>query len=240
MTAPAKVFSTPKSTGDQLQASEVNALDDAQYNRISRSGTSTLLDDSSVEMGDYDLTIANTDGGGGRFRPDADYTKFGGTDYPSFETARTVSNAAPPIQAMLDTSEFSPGAQKWQQIQASTTANFWLWLPVGAVIKSITVYVKKASGTAGLPGVLPSFLFGYYTMSTDSYTSIVTKTDAPADLTAYRTLHAMTSSTVTHTVETGRNYLITFTGDDDSADISTGLFVYRPLVSVEIGSLRPF
>ena len=76
-------------------------------------------------------------------------------------------------------------------------------------------------------------------MSSDSYTSITTKTDALADLTAYRTLHAMTSSTVTHTVETGRNYLITFTGDDDSTDISTGLFVYRPLVSVEIGSLRP-
>ena len=45
-------------------------------------------------------------------------------------------------------------------------------------------------------------------MSSDLGTSITTKTDAPADLTAYRTLHAMTSSTVTHTVETGRNHFI--------------------------------
>lgn len=238
MAAPAKVFSTPKSTGDQLQANEINAIDDAQYNRISRSGDSALLDDSAIEMGAYDLSVLNTGAGVGRFRPDADYTEFGGTGYPSFSSARTVSTVTCPVECVLNQTEFTSNGQRWQQVQASKTLNYWLWLPTGAVIKSVTVYVKKASGTAGLPGVLPSFNFGYCDMAADSFTSVATKTDAPADLAAYRLYHAMTSATVTHTVAVNRNYLITFTGDDDSTNISTGLFVYRPMVNVEISSLR--
>lgn len=240
MAAPAKVFSTPKSTGDQLQASEINAIDDAQYNRISRSGDSDLLDDSAIDLGDYNLSILNAGAGAGLFQPDADYTQFGGIGWPSFGTARTASTLTCPVECVADQTEFAPNGQRWQQIQASKTANFWLWFPPGIVIKSVTVYVKKAAGTVGLPGVLPSFNFGYYDMSTDSFTSVVTKTDAPADIAAYRLYHAMTSTTVTHTVAVNRNYLIAFTGDDDSTNISTGLFVYRPMVSVEISDLRQF
>lgn len=240
MSGPTRAFATPKSQGQQLLPSEANALDDGQYYAVSRNGDSALLDDCAIELGDNDLSVINAGAGTGRFRPDADYTKFLGTGYPTFATARTVSLASCPVHAMLDAAEFVPNAQRWQQQQASKTANFWLWLPIGAVIKSVTVYVKKASGTGSLPGVLPSFNFGYYDMSTDTFTSVVTKADAPADLTAYRAYHAMTSGTVTHTIATGRNYLITFTGDDDSTNLATGLYVYRPLVSVEIGSLRAF
>ena len=139
---------------------------------------------------------------------------------------------------MLDTSEFVPNAQRWQQVQASVTTNFWLWLPVGAVIKTSPSTSRRHRVRRDSRAYCRRSFWILHDV-VGLYTSITTKTDAPADLTAYRTLHAMTSSTVTHTVETGRNYLITFTGDDDSTDISTGLFVYRPLVSVEIGSLRP-
>ena len=90
--------------------------------------------------------------------PDADYTKFGGLDYPSFETARTVSNAAPPIQAMLDTSEFVA------ERPAATGPGERDDKPSGYGSRSAPNHQEhhrlrqEGIGYGGTPGVLPSFL----------------------------------------------------------------------------------
>lgn len=252
-------FAAPKSAGQKLTADEVNALDAGQVAALTRGGTTPLTANATIQGASFRLTFDASDhatsnllfktgdsdsefqaSGAGRWLFPANRTRFSGAgNYPSLDTD-TVTDVAPAAEGVFDPSEFTPNAQRRQQVQASKVLNYWLWLPVGVVVKQVKLYVKKAAGTGSLPGVLPSFDFLYYTMSSDAGTSVTTKADAPADIAAYRTYHAITSNTITHTIAAGRNYILSIVGDNDSVDAATGLYIYRPLVTVEVSSLRPF
>lgn len=233
--APTRAFTTPISTGERVTASQFNALDDGQYAALVRNGTAALTASSAITLGGFHFTVSG--GGAGKFKPDADYTEFSGSGYPSLVT-RTVTDFVPAVGPVFTTGEYTPTAQRFQQVSASKNLGFLLSLPIGTVVKSVTCYVKKGGGTAGLPGVMPGIELGYYTLSTDAFTQVGIVADATGTLVNYRLLHALTLGSLSHTIAAGRNYIVTLYGDDDSTNSSTGLYVYRPQITVEVTQLR--
>lgn len=232
--APTRAFSTPISTGERVSAAAFNQLDDGQFNSLSRAEVVSLLAAAGIDLGNLDFSISTS--GSGKFKPDGGDTQFQ-TDFPGIATM-TVSDIVPQVSPIFGASEYDPTARRIQQIAASKNLGFLLSLPIGTTLKSVTCYLKKASGTAGLPGSLPALELGYYTLSSDAFTQVGIVADAPADLTAYRAYHALTLGSLSHTVAAGRNYILTLYGDDDSANSGTGLYVYRPKITVEVTQIR--
>jgi len=235
-----KVFIPAISTGERLTAAKINGLDTAQYNSLTRNENVPLLADSGFDLSAFDFLILGS--GAGKFKPDGAYTEFQG--YPKVDaTSRAVTGYAPPAVAMYDKVSsvgFSEGIQRIQQVVVSRTLNFWITLPIGTVISTVSVGLKKASGTAGLPGVMPTVALYYYDMTTDSTATAVgsAAADTSANIAAYRTFHLVTTASLNHTVAAGRNYIVSVTGDDDSSSSGTGLNIYRPYMTVTASTLR--
>lgn len=263
MPAPSRAFSLPISTGDQISPAACNRLDDGQFWAVTRNGTTALLSTSGVQGAGFTFTFDCSDNptsklvfktdtadaeflstGAGRFVLPGNRTHFtDATEYPTVET-HTATDVVPgctPIYDKSTTPGFAEGLQRIQQVAATQTLNYWLNLLPGTVIKSVTVYLKKAAGTAGLPGSLPGIGLYYYNIDSESSTQVGSSVaDTSANIAAYRTHHALTVGSLSHTVEAARNYILSITGDDDSTSAGTGLYIYRPKVTVEVSSLRPF
>ena len=244
MPLPAKVFSTPKSTGQQFQPNEANAIDDGQADRLSRSYVTPLTAAAGVDCDDYDFTVTST--GTGRFKPEADKTEFGGSGFPLFASVRTLTDVVPPTCVHFDRS-VSPAAfaengfTHIQQVSGGSTdsVNFWISLPVDAVLTSVKVPVKKAaSGT--LPSVFPTVTLYRVdlTASESAVTVAATIADAPADLTAYKAFHVIERSVSSHIVLAGNNYIVSVTGDDTSSSASNGVLIYRPRVTFTMDRVK--
>jgi hypothetical protein len=239
---PAKVFSVPKVQGEILYASEVNALDDAQADRIARSGTSALTAAATVDLGAFDLIISGS--GVGRFEPDADVTNFGGTGFPGIP-GRTLTDVVPPVMPVYDKTTtpiaFQESIERVQQVDTtgSPALNFWVSLPVGCTITSLKVGLKKAAG-GSLPAVFPTVGLYRQDLATDTLAIVgSTVADAPANIAAYKLYHRVeVTFGAGHTVAAGYGYLVTVTGDDNSTSAATGVFIYRPSVTLAISTLR--
>lgn len=244
MPLPAKAFTLPKSQGEQFQPSEANAIDDGQADRLSRSYVTPLTAAAGVDCDDYDFTVTST--GTGRFKPEADKTEFSGSGFPLFATVRTLTDVVPPTCVHFDRSA-SPavfaenGFTHIQQVGggASDAINFWISLPIDAVLTSVKVPVKKASGGT-LPSAFPTVALYRVdlTASESAITVASAVTDAPADLAAYKAFHVIERSVSNHIVLAGNNYLITVTGDDNSSNISNGVFIYRPRVTFTMDRIK--
>ena len=239
---PSRAFPVPKSDGEILTAAEINALDDQQFDRIARSGTSTLTAAAVIALDAYDLTVST--GGAGRFRPDADITQFGGSGFPGIP-GRTLADVVPPVMPIYDKTTtpiaFQESIERIQQVDDTgpPTLNFWVSLPVGCIITSLKVGLKKAaSGT--LPAVFPTVGLYRQDLATDSLAIVgSTVADAPVDLAAYKLYHRVeVTFGLGHTVTAGYGYLVSVTGDDNSTSIANGVFIYRPSVTLAISTLR--
>ncbi len=242
--APTKVFSVPKSDGEILTAAEVNALDDQQFDRIARSGTSTLTAAAVIGLDAYDLTVSTA--GVGRFRPDADATLFGGTGFPGIP-GRTLTDVIPSAHVHFD--RYNGGAPSWSESQSHIVQQidstgppgfaFWLSIPAGCTLTSLKVGFKKAaSGT--LPAVFPTVGLYRQDITTDTLSLVGSPVaDAPADLAAYKLYHRVeVTFGLGHTVTAGYAYLVAISGDDTSSDTATGVQVYRPSVTLALSTLR--
>ena len=245
MPSPAKVFSTPKSDGQFLTAAEINAIDDGQADRIGASGPSTLTAASGIVLATFDFDV----GGGttGKFKPDADKTYFTGSGWPNFNGARALTSHVPPCHLHYDKSvapvAFAENtAEKVQQVDNTgpPSLNFWVTLPVGAVVASVTVAVKKAAGAGALPGTMPTVALYRHNLASDAVTTVISAaTDASGTLGAYQTYHDVTATAgLGHTVAEGFNYFVTVTGDSNSTSAANGVYLYRPRFSLTLATLR--
>lgn len=244
MPSPAKVFSTPKSDGQLLTAAEINAIDDAQADRVGTSGPSTLTANSGVVLATYDFAV----GGGttGKFKPDADKLYFTGSGWPNFDVARSMTSYVAPCYAHIN--QTAPlafdtgGAEAIQQIDNTgpPAMNFWVTLPVGAVVASVTVSFKKAAGAGALPGTMPTVALYRHNLDTDAITTVISAaTDATATLADYKLYHGVTATSgLGHIVAEGFNYFVTVTGDNNSTSTANGLYLYRPRFSLTLATLR--
>lgn len=263
MPAPSRAFSLPISTGERISPAACNRLDDGQFWAVTRNGTTALLSTSGLQGAGFTFTFDCSDNptsklvfktdtadaeflstGAGRFVLPGNRTHFtDAAEYPTVET-HTATDVVPgctPIYDKSTTPGFAEGLQRIQQVAATQTLNYWLALLPGTVIKSVTVYLKKAAGTAGLPGSMPGIGLYYYNINSETFTQVGSSVaDTSANIAAYRTHHALTVGSLSHTVEAARNYILSITGDDDSTSAGTGLYIYRPKVTVEVSSLRPF
>ena len=233
--ATTRAWTTPKSTGDQLTAAEANNLNDLP---MARGDTNALLDDMSIDLGAYDLFITNTGAGVGRFDVDLDYTELSGSAYPTFASAKTVSGYAAPLAPHWTAGEYTATGQRHQQVANSVNISYWVALPTGMQVTGVVVRFKKAAGAGSLPGAMPTVDFGYYDLTSDTFTSVGTVADTSADIATYKTYHAVTLTFAAHTIAVSRNYLITITGDNNSTGAGDGLYVYRPVLNVTVPSLR--
>jgi hypothetical protein len=230
-----RAWTTPKTVGQKLTAAEANNLNDLP---MARGDANPLLDDMSIDLGAYDLSVLNAGAGAGRFDIDADYLRLSGSGYPAL-VARTVTGCAPPTTAHFDPAEYTATAQRHQQVANSANIGYWLALPIGIGITGVTIRLKKGAGAGSLPGTLPSLSLGYYDLTADTFTSLGTQADTSADIATYKTYHAVTLTLgATHTVAASRNYILTLTGDNASTGLSDGLFVYRPVLALSVTSLR--
>ena len=240
MTGPTRAFSTPKSTGDQLTAAEANALDDGQFYAVSRNGDSTMLDDSTIELGAYDLNIINAGAGVGRFQPDADYTQFGGTGYPSFASARTVTDWVPPCGFSTNAPTiWTSAGLYWEATGSPNVSQFLYWalgLPAGIQITAAKTLVLNPSA-GSLPTNMPVFTLLRRAVGATTTTSIGDVTDASGDVGTYNAAHALTISGLSHTVEHGYEYYLVLRNEYGGTS-STGLRAYRPYLTLSVSTLR--
>jgi hypothetical protein len=239
---PTRAFSVPKVQGEILYASDVNALDDQQFDRIARSGTTTLTAATVVDLAGFDFTFST--GGAGKFRPDADATQFGGTGFPGIP-GRSLTNVVPAVTPIYDKTTtpiaFQESAEYIQQVDSTgpPVLSLWRTLPVGAVRTSLKFGLSKAaSGT--LPAVFPSAQLYRQELATSTTTTVGSAAvDAPADLAAYKAHHVLNVSLgLGHTIAAGYSYLLSITGDNTSTNISTGVRIYRPRADYAISTLR--
>lgn len=220
--APTKVFSSPKNTGDRLTAAEINQLDDEQYARLANEGTSTLAGNATIATSTHSLFIDKSGGG-------------------DFYFSHTVTDVCGPVSSPIgNDADWDFGyAAYCQQLAASKTLRWWLHLPATSVLQTIKLYVEKPAAGAGLP-TLPKVGLAYVTMSSGAATDLSAggTSDPSGSEAAYETYHAITISSINHTIATGRNYYIYFIGDSNSTGTSDGLKVYRPMVTVECSQVR--
>lgn len=235
MPSPARVFTPDISQGEQVSAEKLNALDRGQFNALVRNGSAALLAASEFVLGAFDLLV--TGGGAGKFRPSAADTIFSGAGWPGLD-ARSVAGAVVPAAPVFTSGEFEVGAGFLRQLSASKVLVFYVVPPVDSVITAIKVPLSKsASGT--FPTTKAAIALSYIDLATGAATQIgATTTDPAADLTAYKAHHVVSLAGLAHTVALGRAYQISVIGDDNSADSSTGLRVYRPMLDLTISKLR--
>jgi hypothetical protein len=263
MTNP-RAFAVPLSTGQKVPATAFNALDDGQFWAIPRKGTTPLLANVTLQAAGHGLTLDFSDNaaslgqinngdndfafnssGAGLFLFPSDKFKLLGTSWPAMD-ARSVTDYVPPCSPFFDTAvapvAFSADtAGRLTQIVSGSTLNFWLGLPIGTVIKSLSIALQKGPSAGALPSSMPSIYLGYYDLATGAFVSVIAPfSDTSANLAAFQAYHTVTTGTVTHTVAGGRNYLCGVAGDNTSSSLTNGLRIHRPSLSVETSVLRQF
>jgi hypothetical protein len=233
--APTRAFSAPISTNEKVSAAAFNQLDDGQFWALTRNGTAALLAASAVDLGAFDFTFVT--GGVGRVICPADRLTFSGTSWPTLGS-RSVTSWAPPAAPVFADTEFGLITAGLQQKAASVALNFYLTLPIDAVVTAIKLPVNKATADSGLPGVMPTIALTYIDLATGSVTSVGSVADTSGSEGAYESHHLISLTGLSHTVAVGRKYILTITGDDTSSGAADGLKIYWPLVDLTVTSLR--
>jgi hypothetical protein len=228
--APTRAWSSPKSTGERVTAAEFNALDDGQYDRLSRGGTSALTANSGATLGSYNYTFDGASTGRVIFA-DAWPTASG--------SIATLSNFVPPADSVAsDGTKWDPKGLYWESNNTGTHFLYYnLSLPTGLVVTSISFVLLNASAS-GTPAAYPTADFSYQTVGGTSSVVIGSATDAPANLAAYQAAHVLTISGLSETIVTGRHYYLVIK-NETGAGSQAGLRVYRPYLSGTLSLIRP-
>jgi hypothetical protein len=261
------VFSPPLSHGQIVPSSAFNALDAGQQNALTRSGTTPLTANTKIQGNGYAFTLDVSDNaasfgqfkngdsdfafnatGSGKYTFPADKLHLLGTSYPPMDT-HAIADYAPPFSADWDRTGtvghpvslvFKPLLGLWSQVDydgAPPGLAFLLGLPVGLVVKSVSVGLQKTDGSA-LPAVMPAVTLGYFDLASGAFVLLSgPKADSSSSLAAYKAHHLVTTDTITHTVAGGRRYVVLVTGDNTSNSGGDDLSIYSPSLSVELSTL---
>lgn len=232
-----RAWTFPKSTGDKVEPSEFNALNDLP---MARGGANPLLDDASIDLGAFSLFIANASAGIGRFDVDADFFRFSGAGYPAFASPRSLSNIFPAyIIGTGDPTSWQDAGSYWEQgaIGPTRLLHVRLALPVGLTIASLTMRLRNPNTGASLPATMPYLQVLRRAHDSELSTSLGDATDASADATAYKALHALTVTGINHEVAAGYDYFAILRGESGAGSVG-GLRCYRPSISGSVAALR--
>lgn len=255
-----RAFAIPIVTGQKVTAGQFNALDDGQYYALTRTGTTPLLGNTTIQGGSYLLTLDFSDNvasyglikvgdagfivqsvGSGNFTfADADKVSFGGaTSWPSID-AHTLTDYAPAFAWQVDQADWNISATFVSTKGTSLiTANMYLSdLPKGMVITSVKVEVKGFTGGT-LPGTMPTVaLYRYDAGAYGTPTATVgSATDSSASNAAFTANHSITISGLSHTVLNTSHYILQVT-TPTGGGTSAGFTVYRCYITGTLSKLR--
>lgn len=262
--APTRAFASPIITGQKVSAAQFNALDDGQYNAVSRDGVSTLLSTSLIFGDSFELGIVlsdhatskfavylgnqdavfDTSGGGGSLQVAADRLKLtGASGWPVLDTARTLTNKAVPFVPSFDPATWSSpvAAPSYTTTLVDTIAIVHLSLgplPPGLTLTGYRVDVKGATGGT-LPGTMPTttlarYAAGAYAVPTES---VGTQADTSGSNAVYVADHAITKTGLSHAVDADSHYVLSLTSGYGGG-AAAGFVVYRVFISGTISTLR--
>ena len=231
------------SHGEKLTAAEANIIDQGQARAWVNNGTTTLTNNSDVDLDGYTLTLA-----GGTTTISA--LSVGA--YPSV-TSQTVTDYAPPVSWQYDNSEWkgyvngslstTPATSNSLELSmrcSGTSAESLvglLALPVGMVVTAVSVRARNAS-SAALPAGMPAMWL--MVGSASGAGTLVTKgyaLDASASNAAYAAWHDISITGLSYTVaQSDVIYLVV--KNSSSTNSVANLQIYRPRVSGTIDTLR--
>lgn len=258
-------FAAPKSTGDQVQASEFDALDTGQQNAMTRSGTTALTGTSTwqgggqlwgfdfhdnaasqgvITIGAQDFTFVIT--GAGLLKVQASAFSLTGTGWPALG-ARAVTELCPgaawSYNGTIWTNGGSVGGGSLDGVStistsAGTAAATLSGLPVAMTITSVEIEYIGAT-TGALPATMPIFtLYRYAKGAYGSPTQTVgTVTDPSPDNATYTANHTVTIGSLFHVVLSTSRYVLAV-GGPAGANNAVGSSVHRIFVTGSLNTLR--
>lgn len=232
------------STGDVITAAQINQIDDGQAKAWVSDGTTTLTNNSDIDLDSNTLTFA-----GGTTTISA--LSVGA--YPAV-TSQTVTDYAPPVSWQYDNSEWkgyvngslstTPATSNSLELSmrcAGTSAESLvglLSLPVGMVVTDISVRARNASSASIASMTLPAMWLmvgsssGAGTLVTKGYAA-----DLSASNAAYAAWHDITISGISYTVaQSDVIYLVV--RNSSGTNSVANLQIYRPRVTGTIDTLR--
>lgn len=207
----ARAWATPKSTGDQLQAAEANAIDDGQFYAWNRFGDTTIAGNSAVYPNAFTVNFDASDnaasafafylgaqdlefniGGAGNVVIPAGDLELTGSDYPIL-----ASRTAYRSQAGAAYDNVSPAFYYTRPCYVQHDEGGTLDFPIDAVIDGATltaVRVRVTGTTSGgfvsLPTTLPTIKVYKVDGSTGVMTQLgSTATDASANVGDFNGAH---------------------------------------------------
>lgn len=211
----ARAWSTPHSQGEQLLASEVNALDDGQFYGWNRFGTTTLLSASTVALSSYGLTFTVA-GSEMVTIPSANLT-LSGTDYPILGS-RTAYRS----QAGAAYDNVSPAFYYMRPSYVQHDEGGTIDFPLDAVIDGATLTAVRVrvtgtttAGFVSLPTTLPTVKVYKVDGSTGVMTQIgSTATDASANVGDFNGAHNVEVTGLSEVIDQsgGKRLFIKITG----------------------------
>lgn len=113
----------------------------------------------------------------------------------------------------------------WESTSTSGVIHLPLYLPHGAVLDSVTLQYTGATGHAAFPGgapTMPSLQIRSVTSSGGAGTLLGSTTDATATAAAYEVGHAITVSSIAHTVDAATNRYVAILSAEGGANWITG------------------
>lgn len=232
------------SDGQLLTASQMNDLDSDHADAIDGAAGGTYSPSSAITISGSGLTVAGA------------LTASGASNYPALSPTRTLTGiiSMAPIDNAL-----SGAAPAWGQtlsigatfrgwIQNSVTGPheivFHISPPVGATLKTVTLYVDGDGTTAGaghgaLPANMPVVRLVSYANSTGTESTIASQTDTAANVGAYETYHAITLSGLSTVVASGTSYSVVLVGETGANAANDCLVVYAGEYTYEATDIRP-
>lgn len=220
------------SQNTRILPAEMDALDAGQARALVNDGTAALTADSVIDNSSFELRIE-----------DASNFEFGGaTSWPKLQS-RTLSSNACHFDLIWDTSADWTGATGSYGLIASTVtttvfAHFYLFLPVGMTLTTITLPVLGVTGGT-LPGVMPSISLKRFTSTAYGTpdATIGTQADTSASNAAYTVDHAIVISGLSYVVPSTSHHLLEVTGPSGGGT-AAGFKIYRPHYSGTLAVLR--
>lgn len=232
------------SLGEKLTAAEANIIDQGQARAWVNNGTTTLTNNSDVDLDGYTLTLA-----GGTTTISA--LSVGA--YPSV-TSQTVTDYAPPVSWQYDNAEWkgyvngslstTPATSNSLELSMRCSGSSaeslvgLLALPVGMVVTSVSVRARNASSASIASMTLPAMWLmvgsssGAGTLVTKGYASDLSGSNA-----VYAAWHDISIIGLSYTVaQSDVIYLVV--RNSSGTNSVANLQIYRPRVSGTIDTLR--
>ena len=231
------------SSGEVITAAQINQIDDGQAKAWVSDGTTTLTNNSDVDLDGNTLTFA-----GGTTTISA--LSVGA--YPTI-TSQTVTDYAPPVSWQYDNADWkgyvngaystTPATSNALELSmrcAGTSAESLvglLTLPVGMTVTGLSVRARNAS-SANLPAAPPAMWLlvgsssGSGTLVTKGYAQDTTSPNA-----TYAAWHDITISSLSYTVAQP-DVIYLLIQNSSGANCVANLQIYRPRVTGTIATLR--